>query len=64
MRAVNRLRCREHRGSGGMARCENDAAELLSKAAVLKGGAFPGATIGDSKQSVTDWVDSIVTIRK
>ena len=51
-------------GSGGMARCEKDAAELLSKATVLKGGAFPGATIGDSKQAVTDWVDSIITIRK
>ena len=51
-------------GSGGMARCEKDARELLSKATVLKGGAFPGATIADSKKAVTDWVDSIITIRK
>lgn len=51
-------------GSGGMARCEKDALELLRKATPLKGGAFPGATVGEAKKSVTDWVDSIVTIRK
>ena len=41
-----------------------DALELLRKATPLKGGAFPGATVGEAKKSVTDWVDSIVTIRK
>ena len=51
-------------GSGGMARCEKDARELLSKATALKGGAFPGATIADSRQAVTDWVDSVITVRK
>ena len=51
-------------GSGGMARCEKDARELLSKATALKGGAFPGATIADSRQAVTDWVDSIISVRK
>lgn len=51
-------------GSGGMARCEKDARELFSKATALKGGAFPGATIADSRQAVTDWVDSIISVRK
>jgi len=51
-------------GGGGMARCEKDATRLSKGAKILKGAAFPGSGIGDSKEDIRQWVDSILTISK
>ena len=51
-------------GSGGMARCEKDAKELLSKATMLRSAAFEGSSISSAKEAVTKWVDGIISIRR
>lgn len=51
-------------GGGGMAHCEKDARRQARGARFLKGGAFPGSSIHESKEEIREWVDSILQINK
>ena len=52
-------------GGGGMARCERDMQKACPKAAAFgQGGAFPGSSIRRAGETLRQWVETVVNIRK
>lgn len=51
-------------GGGGMARCESDMQKACPQAVLGKGGAFAGRSIKNSKESLSQWINEVITIKK
>lgn len=51
-------------GGGGMARCERDMQKACPKAKFGRGGAFSGGSIRRSGDTIANWVNEVVNVKK